>query len=543
MPAQAGICSIEAQGFSPGYTASFMNTDYDLTIIGSGFGGSLLAMVARRLGLSVLLLEKGKHPRFAIGESTSPLANLLLEQLAGRYGLPRLLPLTSYGPWQREYPEIGCGLKRGFTYFHHEPGQAYRAMPCRSNQLMVAASPHDEVADTHWLRADVDEFLAREAVDAGAEYRDGVTLTAPDWHEDGTATVAGERHGQAFALRTRLVVDATGPRGFLSRALGLPEAGFADYPATESLYSHFTDVLRCDVMPEFGNPDTPPYPPDDAALHHVFDGGWMWVLRFGSGVTSAGIAVTDALAEELRLSEGEPAWRRFLARFPSVGAQFAQAEPTRPFTHAPRLAYRTSLAAGPGWAMLPSAAAFVDPLFSTGIPLTLLGIERLGRILEEAWGTEELDSRLGKYGELTLHEADATADFIGACYAAMPRFPVFAALSQFYFAAASYSEMARRLDRPHLARRFLASDHAEFGLGLRRAVGRVRRGAAGAEFPAQAAGGIACLNVAGLADPRKRNWYGVDLDDVVISAEKLGMTPDEMRAVLRTASWAQPNSL
>ena len=520
-----------------------MKTDYDLTIIGSGFGGSLLAMVARRLGLSVLLLERGRHPRFAIGESTSPLANLLLEQLAVRYDLPRLLPLTSYGPWQREYAHIGCGLKRGFTYFHHQQGQAYQPMPCRSNQLLVAASPHNEAADTHWLRADVDEFLVREAVDTGVEYRDEVTLTTPDWHSDGTTTVAGKRGGQAFAVRTRLVVDATGPRGFLSKALALPEADFAEYPATQGLYSYFIDVRRCDAMPEFLAPDTPPYPGDDAALHHVFQGGWMWVLRFGSGVTSAGVAVTDAVAEELRLSEGEPAWHRFLARFPSVGAQFAQARPTRPFTYAPRLAYRASAAAGQGWAMLPSAAAFVDPLFSTGIPLTLLGIERLGRILEDAWGTEDLGARLAEYGELTLQEADATADFIGACYAAMPCFPIFAALSQFYFAAASYSEMARRLDKPHLVRRFLASDHAAFGPGLRRAAACVRRGEAGADFSAQVVDAIACLNVAGLSDPRKRNWYGVDLNDVVEGAAKLGMTPDAMRAVLRTAPWAQPNSL
>lgn len=520
-----------------------MKTDYDLTIIGSGFGGSLLAMVARRLGLSVLLLERGRHPRFAIGESTSPLANLLLEQLAVRYDLPRLLPLTSYGPWQREYPHIGCGLKRGFTYFHHEKGQAYRAAPDRSNQLMVAASPHDEAADTHWLRADVDEFLVWEAIDTGAEYRDEVTLTIPDWHSDGTTTLTGERYGQPFSVRTRLAVDATGPRGFLSKALELPEADFAEYPSTQSLYSHFTGVRRCDEMPEFGDPDTPPYPIDDAAVHHVFDGGWMWVLRFGNGITSAGIAVTETLAGELELAEGEPAWRRFLARFPSVGAQFAQAVPTQALAYAPRLAYRMSAAVGPGWVLLPSAAAFVDPLFSTGIPLTLLGIERLGRILEETWGRPELDMRLRKYGALTLGEADATADFIGACYAAMPCFPAFAALSQFYFAAASYSEMARRLDKPHLVRRFLASDHAEFGPSLRRAAAWVRRGEVGANFSVQVADAIACLNIAGLADPRKRNWYGVDLNDVVDGAAKLGLTPDAMRAVLRTASWAQPNSI
>ena len=67
-----------------------LKSRYDIAIVGSGYGGAIQAMIARRLGLSVLQLERGYHPRFAIGESTSPLANLLLEQLAERYDLPRL---------------------------------------------------------------------------------------------------------------------------------------------------------------------------------------------------------------------------------------------------------------------------------------------------------------------------------------------------------------------------------------------------------------------------------------------------------------------
>ena len=153
-----------------------LKSRYDIAIIGSGYGGSIQAMIARRLGLSVLLVERGHHPRFAIGESTSPLANLLLEQLAECYDLPRLRSLTSYGPWQRTYPEVGCGLKRGFTYFHQIRGQAYHPAADRSNQLLVSASPNDELADTHWLRADVDTFLVREAIDFGM----GVLLVRGD---------------------------------------------------------------------------------------------------------------------------------------------------------------------------------------------------------------------------------------------------------------------------------------------------------------------------------------------------------------------------
>src|SRR5579862_6307446 len=142
-------------------------------------------MVARRIGLSVLLLEKGSHPRFAIGESTSPLTNLLLETIAQRYDLPRLIPLTSYGPWQRTYPEIVCRLKRGFTFFHHEAGKRYVISPNRENQLLVAASPHDDLSDMHWLRSDVDHFFLKEAISTGAEYLDHVFLQPPIWQAAG----------------------------------------------------------------------------------------------------------------------------------------------------------------------------------------------------------------------------------------------------------------------------------------------------------------------------------------------------------------------
>src|SRR5205809_384449 len=106
-----------------------MNAHFDLAIIGSGFSGSLLSLIARKLGRSVVLLERGAHPRFAIGESSTPLANLLLEELTTRYDLPRILPLAKWGTWQKSYPEIASGLKRGFTFFHHKAGQKWIAQP------------------------------------------------------------------------------------------------------------------------------------------------------------------------------------------------------------------------------------------------------------------------------------------------------------------------------------------------------------------------------------------------------------------------------
>jgi FADH2 O2-dependent halogenase len=499
-------------------------THIDLAIVGSGFGGAILAMVARRLGLSVVMLERGTHPRFAIGESASPLAGVLIEQLADRYDLPRLRPLATYGAWKRAYPDVGCGLKRGFTYFKHETGRHYARAAERSRELLVAASPNDTVSDTHWLRADVDHFLVRDAVARGADFVDRVQLDAIDWEPSGEPRLRGTRLGRAVDVRARLVVDASGPRGFLSRALGFADRGFAAYPGTQALFSHFADVPRCADMPAYATGEPLPYPMDDAALHHVFDEGWMWVLRFDSGVTSAGIAVTDRWAAELRLADGEAAWHRFLDRYPSVRDQFAGARPIREFTWMPRLAWRAGAAAGPRWAMLPSAAAFVDPLFSTGIPLTLLGIERLAPLLTTG--------EFGDYAGSTLREADHTARFIAGCYAGFPNFPRFAAYAMFYFAAASFTEMFRRLRPGAPARGFLGVDDGRFA-GAARDLSPAAGGVLDeTEYARRVALAIEPMNVAGLCDAAKRNWYGVDLDDTVRGAGKLGVTEEDVRREL-----------
>lgn len=518
-----------------------MRNDFDLAIIGSGFSGSLLAMIARRTGRSVLLIDRNTHPRFAIGEATSPLLNLVIEQIANRYDLPRLKPLTTWGEWQRNYPQLVSGLKRGSTYFKHEPGRPYRTAPDHSNQLLVTGCPNNDAADTHWLRSDVDYFLLQEAIACGAEYLDQTELLGIELRDGSGAKLRGERHGQAVKLRAHLVVDASGSRGFLSRALGIPEKPFAGFPATQALYSHFIGVPRCDEMPDYEIGSAPPYPLDDAAVHHVFDGGWMWLLRFNNGVTSAGIAVTEELANELNLSEGAAAWQRFLARFPSIAAQFAGARAIREFTWLSRLAYRSELAAGEGWAMLPSAAAFVDPLFGAGMAMTALGVERLGRLLEENLGDRELNEKLCEYGRLTLMEADHTAGFIAGCYAAFPRFELFASLSMVYFAAASYCEMARRLGRNHLAQRFLAVDHQDFAADAETLSQILRRNESldSIFFAAQVKQKIDCLNVAGLCDQRKRNWYDVDLEDAINCAGKLELTAEEMDRFLQSAAWAQ----
>ncbi len=153
-----------------------LSVDADVAIVGSGFAGALCALALRQRGQRVALIERGRHPRFAIGESTTPLTNLLLEELADRYDLPQIRSFSKWGTWQQAHPDVACGLKRGFTFLFHRLDERFKDDEDHARQLLVAASPNDDVADTHWYRPDFDLTLVEHAQAAGATYLDETRL-------------------------------------------------------------------------------------------------------------------------------------------------------------------------------------------------------------------------------------------------------------------------------------------------------------------------------------------------------------------------------
>ncbi|GGA63085.1 halogenase [Edaphobacter acidisoli] len=512
-----------------------MTRHYDIAIAGSGFGGSLLSMIAHRLGHSVVLIERGTHPRTVIGESSTPLTNLLLEELTTRYDLPTIRPLSKWGTWQQAHPQIACGLKRGFTFYHHDLEDPQPFPPDRSHQLLVAASPHDRIADTHWYRADFDHLLVREAQSLGVDYLDETTLTKITEH-DSAIQFEATRHNNPITISAKLLIDATGPRGLLHHALNLGEKPLPNLPHTQALYTHFTGAGKIEPSHQ-----APPYPVDAAAVHHIFDGGWIWVLQFNNGITSAGIAATDALATKLNLSEGAPAWQRILTHIPALQHQFSDAKPTQPFRHIPHLSFQSAAITGKRWALLPSAAGFVDPLLSTGFPLTLTGIDRLARILNQSTDAQSFDSPSLAH-ELQTYAAETEADqlaatrLIAALYANMHDFPTFSALSLLYFAAVSYAETAHRLNKPELAPSFLLHTHPTFGPASKSLCERalhIATPAQAAELREDILGAIDPINVASLGNATRRNWYPVDANDLIQAAPKLNASPEDIDQLLQ----------
>jgi FADH2 O2-dependent halogenase len=521
-----------------------MSERCEVAIVGSGFTASLLARVLATLGYEVVLLERGTHPRFAIGESTTPLANLSLERMAVRYGMGDCYRLATHGRWTTHHPDLRRGLKRGFTFYRHHPNESFADRGLASERLLVAASPEDALADTHWLRADVDHHFVREAVAAGVDYRDRVELSSAVPDSDGVR-LRGSRVGVPLELSTRFLVDASGPSGFLARQLGIPCALDRTETRSALVASHFDGMhLMQEVAP--GLPPGP-YPDDWAAVHHLIDEGWMYSLRFDHGVTSAGFLLSPRGLASLGGADAgaESIWSALLARYPTIGRLFADATPRMPIVMQPQIQHRLARATGERWALMPHAFAFVDPLFSTGIAWGLRAVERLALAFEDAAGGDRVPhaATLARYDAALAAEADQIDLVVAGAYEAMAHFDLFAAQAMLYFATVSFAEVRQRLlaeepGQAHAWSGFMGVGDPALHPLARASLSRLRRITRGAgeagdaevreAFVAWLTGAIAPRNAVGLADVARHNLYPIDLDTLIDRHAVLGMSRTEM---------------
>ncbi|MCY3966762.1 MAG: tryptophan 7-halogenase [Acidobacteria bacterium] len=510
----------------------------EVVIAGGGFGGSVLGRALHAQGRDVLLLERGRHPRFALGESSTPLANLALERLAVRYGFDDLWALAAHGRWRRRLPEVGGGLKRGFCFYSHRPGRAFVPDTAGSGRLVVAASPDEEVADNQWLRADVDRFVFERARSEGVDCREETAvevLSIPDEPEAGPVRIrAGDR-----LVEAGLLVDATGGSPLAGR---LGARSLRPRLQTTLVYSHFDGVASFDRGDDW--PDSP-FPERWSAAHHLLEEGWMYQLAFDDASVSAGVLLPEdrpaaaAAIEELGgggadASGAEAVFAGLLARYPSLASQFAGHRPLRDLAARSGVAYRRDRAAGPGWLLLPHSYAFADPMFSTGIAWSLLAVERIADLCRRGLPAP---AEVERYGRLLAVEADHIDRLLVAAYRLMNDFEGFTAAAMAYFAAASFDELRQRLLDP--------PEGGWCWLGFLGADEEVRRrlfeeldersadpvtagGLAGRIGPA-----IESRNLIGLDDPSRRNVYPVDLTDMARRqdriAARLGVELEEVR--------------
>jgi FADH2 O2-dependent halogenase len=164
---------------------------------------------------------------------------------------------------------------------------------------------------------------------------------------------------------------------------------------------------------------------------------------------------------------------------------------------------RSTEIVGDNWAMLPGAAAFLDPLHSAGNAHTLCGIERLMPILSET--PKQRANLLRQYERTTFHELELLDKLIHGCYKCFDDFDLFSHFAMLYFAGADFTERQRRAGKNAS---FLNSGDTAFcemveGLYARVIDPTILANTIGMGIR----GAIEPWNLVGLCDPAKQNMY------------------------------------
>ena len=492
-----------------------MKNKVDVAVIGAGFAGSILAAALAKSGLRVALIDRTHHPRFAIGESSTPLADMILRRLAQNHELPYLEALSTWSRWQSQFPEIACGRKRGFSYYQHHRDQAFSEQTLGQNSLLVAASANNDVADTHWYREEVDQFLFGQAVNLGVMELIGHEIVQIDKANSGTFTLRSMHQTGEATLDSDWIVDASGAASVSARLRDTTDLTPTLRTQTRTAYGHYRAVGSwSQKLNELGqNTGFNPFDSDDAAQHHLLENGWLWMLRFNNGITSVGR--TEWIGPEL-LFPAEYGNRSDIPKpqslphdfhhYPSLAELMATASliaPPQGVQSTGRLQRLVAPVLSQRHLMLPTAAMTLDPLHSTGISHALAGVDRiLNIIMSEQNGTEQKQA-VEQYENSFFKESKVLDELVSTAYLVMADFERFTAACMIYFAGAICCE--ERYQQGQNPTHLWNADDPEFVEFTEQACFALRQ--PNNDYQAMIPEGLAPWNTAGLMDPNVQNRY------------------------------------
>ncbi|MDX1632277.1 MAG: NAD(P)/FAD-dependent oxidoreductase [Thermoanaerobaculia bacterium] len=325
------VSKVESTG-APGSTPP----SFDVLVAGGGPAGSATATWLAREGLRVVLCEKEEFPRFHIGESLLP------------YSVPLLRDLGAW-PLLRE---AGFQEKFGGEFLFEPGGSRFRIdfsegiEPCRDRAL-------------HVRRTEFDRILLDHAASRGVEVRSGARVSRVLFEGDRAVGARIEDSSGARNLRSRAVIDATGRGTLIGRQLGLRDRDPALGQA--SLFAHYRGA-RMGLGRAGG---------DILVVRNPRIGGWYWMIPLEEETTSVGAVFSASAIRSLDVEDRGERLDALLDLSPEISHRLVGADRISPVRGAADFSYRLRRFGGAGWLAVGDAAAFLDPVFSSGVHLAL----------------------------------------------------------------------------------------------------------------------------------------------------------------------------
>jgi hypothetical protein len=319
---------------------------HDVIVIGGGPAGSSAATWLARNGHQVLLLEREKFPREHVGESLLPFCYPLLQDLG-----------------------VIDQLKKNFV---RKPG--VRFIDRDGNISTTWCFDHVIKDDTYLsfqvIRGEFDHILLKNAAKNGAEVREETSVVAADiTSESDRVTVTSlDASGKKSVHSARFLVDASGRDAFVGAKSGWRK------PREEldrtAIWSHWGNVKLTGGL-------------EEGLSIIIYMGleqkGWIWVFPLGENRITAGfVAQNSYLRDQQRKlkEEGSKDWKQDLCMQELRHSKFVQgllegSNMLIPMQVNGNYSYEVKNHYGSNYAMVGDARGFIDPIFSSGVFLSI----------------------------------------------------------------------------------------------------------------------------------------------------------------------------
>jgi flavin-dependent dehydrogenase len=306
-------------------------SEYDALVIGGGPGGSTTATFLAKAGKSVLVLEKEHFPRFHVGESLLPYNRQIFEELGVLHKLEKANLVKKVG-----------------AQFHVSNGS-------KSLELVFRNGRYTREAEAFQVeRATFDHLLLNHSREAGAEVREGWTVTKVNSDADGVKVQARGEKGQVEEFRGKFLIDASGRGNFTANQEGLREI----HPKLKKLavFGHFANVAL-DAGQKGG----------DTIIIRL-ENKWFWIIPLSAEKTSVGCVMDQqeftqakTAPEKLftQIWQGAPAVRERMQNARLLGNMHVTSD----------FSYKNRRFVGQRLMRVGDAAGFMDPIFSAGVYL------------------------------------------------------------------------------------------------------------------------------------------------------------------------------
>lgn len=362
-------------------TDSPLKSAYDVVIIGGGPAGATVGTLLQRAGHDCLILESHSFPRYHIGESLIPQTYPTLAQL----GLLERLAKSNF-PVKHSVRFVSESGKESDPFYFSEtiPGAKARTWQVE--------------------RSEFDRICLQNAIESGVRVLQPAQVQRVIFDGPRATGVVVKPAGQeAIELQARVVVDASGRGTLLGNQLGLKE----DVPGLEkaSIWSYYRGARRRSGIDA-----------GETTVILIPQRGWFWYIPLPDDIVSVGVVASpDYLFDEGNAFE--PVFDREVARCAGLGEFLQGAVRHAPVRGLRRLAYRNRQISGAGWVMVGDAAAFLDPIYSSGLFLALGSAEFAADCIDSGLRAGDLSGQqLGAFGPRLMNGIEIIRRLIFAFY-------------------------------------------------------------------------------------------------------------------------------